>query len=258
MRPHIRGSLAHLVPHSSPLAPQPIRHWSNCELDGIVQSDAALPASIPRFTATPACARCSARTDGRTGFPRQHGRGGGARGCSKQTLYAHFGSKQELMRSVMQEHLDMATARLDGNDRRSAHGPAGIRHGAPAAPVGSVASSPPASCSVRKPPSFPRKPGPCTATAAKPCSSDWPNGCTLAMQRGQLRHDDPHYAAELLLGMIVGLDFERQRFAVPHRDSEDRRKHWAEFAVDAFLRAFSVDASRVPTRPHSIFPISRP
>ena len=40
------------------------------------------------------------------------------------------------------------------------------------------------------------------------------------MQRGQLRHDDPHFAAELLLGMIVGLDFERQRFAVPHRDND--------------------------------------
>ena len=80
----------------------------------------------------------------------------------------------------------------------------------------------------------------------------------MAMQRGQLRHDDPHYAAELLLGMIVGLDFERQRFAVPHRDSEDRRKHWAEFAVDAFLRAFSVDASRCTDTSRPIFPISRP
>ena len=33
-------------------------------------------------------------------------------GCSKQTLYAHFGSKQELLRSVIAEHQELATARL--------------------------------------------------------------------------------------------------------------------------------------------------
>ncbi|MBA3930896.1 MAG: TetR family transcriptional regulator, partial [Xanthomonas sp.] len=33
-------------------------------------------------------------------------------GCSKQTLYAHFGSKQELLRSVIAEHQDLATVRL--------------------------------------------------------------------------------------------------------------------------------------------------
>ena len=33
-------------------------------------------------------------------------------GCSKQTLYAHFGSKQELLRSVIAEHQDLATVPL--------------------------------------------------------------------------------------------------------------------------------------------------
>ena len=59
------------------------------------------------------------------------------------------------------------------------------------------------------------------------------------MRRGLLRHDDPHSAAELLLGMIVGLDFDRQRFLVPHRDTTDLQTQWAEFAVDSFLRAFA-------------------
>ena len=64
------------------------------------------------------------------------------------------------------------------------------------------------------------------------------------MRRGLLRHDDPHCAAELLLGMIVGLDFDRQRFMVPHRDTTQAQAQWAEFAVDGFLRAFSPPVSR--------------
>ena len=62
-----------------------------------------------------------------------------------------------------------------------------------------------------------------------------------------------HLAAELLLGMIEGLDFERQRFAVPHRASMAQRQQWAEFSVDAFLRAFSANA----TPAVSLSPVSK-
>ena len=47
------------------------------------------------------------------------------------------------------------------------------------------------------------------------------------------------YAAELLLSMMTGLDFDRQHFGVPHRASAKARGRWAGFAVDAFLRAFA-------------------
>ncbi|HAI47987.1 MAG TPA: TetR/AcrR family transcriptional regulator, partial [Stenotrophomonas sp.] len=57
--------------------------------------------------------------------------------------------------------------------------------------------------------------------------------------RGQLRHDDPHFMAELLLSMIAGLDFEKQRFHTPHRADAAVRRRWAEFSVDSFLRAFA-------------------
>ncbi|MGE8250840.1 MAG: TetR/AcrR family transcriptional regulator, partial [Stenotrophomonas bentonitica] len=42
-------------------------------------------------------------------------------GCSKQTLYSRYGSKQELLRRVMQRHVCRATAglrSLDGDDLR--------------------------------------------------------------------------------------------------------------------------------------------
>jgi len=36
-------------------------------------------------------------------------------GCSKQTLYAQFGSKQALLRSMIDEHLDLTTVRLEAD-----------------------------------------------------------------------------------------------------------------------------------------------
>ncbi len=89
--------------------------------------------------------------------------------------------------------------------------------------------------------------------------ADW---LQLAMQRGQLQRSPPQLAAELLLGMIIGLDFERQRFAVPHRDRDPERRQWAEFAIDAFLRAFApvavaVPAGPVPSAAVSLFPVSK-
>jgi AcrR family transcriptional regulator len=178
-------------------------------------------------------------------------------GCSKQTLYSHFGSKQELLRSVMQEHLDMATARLDGNtgDLRTTLLGFAMEHLQRLSDPSVIATCQLLSAEASQ---FPEEARTLYRDGCETLQQRLAEWLRLAMRRGQLRHDDPHYTAELLLGMIVGLDFERQRFAVPHRDSDRGRKHWAEFAVDAFLRAFSVDASHAPTPPHPTFPISRP
>lgn len=178
-------------------------------------------------------------------------------GCSKQTLYSDFGSKQELMRSVMQEHLDMATARLDGKvvDLRTTLLGFAMEHLQRLSDPSVIATCQLLSADASQ---FPEEARTLYRDGCETLQQRLAEWLRLAMRRGQLRHDDPHYTAELLLGMIVGLDFERQRFAVPHRDSEDRRKHWAAFAIDAFLRAFSVDTSPVPTQPHPNLPLSRP
>lgn len=179
-------------------------------------------------------------------------------GCSKQTLYSHFGSKQELMRSVMQEHLDMATARLDGNtndDPRATLLGFAMEHLQRLSDPSVIATCQLLSAEASQ---FPEEAQTLYRDGCETLQQRLAEWLRLAMRRGQLRHDDPHYTAELLLGMIVGLDFERQRFAVPHRDTDGRRRHWAEFAIDAFLRAFSVDVSPASTNPHPIFPISRP
>jgi len=75
-----------------------------------------------------------------------------------------------------------------------------------------------------------------------------------AMARGELRRDDPHLAVELLMSMIGGLDMERQRLAVGHRDSSQRRRAWLDFAIGNFMGAFApsdpAPAAEVP-RPRS-------
>ncbi|MCC6609210.1 MAG: TetR/AcrR family transcriptional regulator [Burkholderiales bacterium] len=58
-----------------------------------------------------------------------------------------------------------------------------------------------------------------------------------AMVAGRLRHDDPQFAAEILLGMLVGHDRMKRLFGIaPGEESEPRR---AAHIVDCFLRAFS-------------------
>jgi hypothetical protein len=157
----------------------------------------------------------------------------------------------------MHEHLDIATARLDGQagDPRATLMGFALEHLQRLSEPAVLATRQLLSAESTQ---FPEEARTLYRDGCQILQQRLAEWLYMAMQRGQLRHDDPHYAAELLLGMIVGLDFERQRFAVPHRDSDDRRKHWAGFAVDAFLRAFSVDASPAPTQPHPIFPISRP
>ena len=173
-------------------------------------------------------------------------------GCSKQTLYAHFGSKQELLRSVMQEHLDLATARLDDRhgDMRTVLLEFAMQHLQRLSEPTVVATCQLLSAEAEQFPEEARALYQDGCATLQQRLADWLHA---AMQHGQLRPYHPQHAAELLLGMIVGLDFERQRFSVPNRNNDPQRQHWAEFAVDAFLRAFAVDApaSMAP-------PVSRP
>jgi AcrR family transcriptional regulator len=167
-------------------------------------------------------------------------------GCSKQTLYAQFGSKQALMRSVVEEHRERATASLadGGGDSGSGPGQAlrgalvgfAVEHLERLADPALLATCQLMNAEARQFPDEARTLFLDGYGGLEQRLADW---LRRAMRRGQLRHDDPHWAAELLLGMIVGADFDRRRFAVPHRDTAAARRQWAEFAVDAFLRAFA-------------------
>ena len=157
-------------------------------------------------------------------------------GCSKQTLYADFGSKQDMLRSVMQEHL--ATARLQDSDDGIRAGLVGfaMEHLQRLSDPSVITTCQLLSAEVAQ---FPEEARNLYHEGCHTLQQRLAAWLQVAMQRGQLRQVAPLAAAELLLGMIVGLDFERQRFAVPHRASPAQRQDWAGFAVDAFLRAFS-------------------
>jgi len=165
-------------------------------------------------------------------------------GCSKQTLYARYGSKQALLLQVLSED-SLNAVTLTGVPDAATLRPRLVAfardHLARLSEPGTIGT---ARLVTGQATQFPDE--------VRALYAIWIDGMQgrlaawlqQAMRRGLLRHDDPHCAAELLLGMIVGLDFDRQRFLVPHRDTTSLQSHWAEFAVDSFLRAFAPPASR--------------
>ena len=165
-------------------------------------------------------------------------------GCSKQTLYARYGSKQALLMQVLSEESRRAVVLAGVPDAASLR-PGLVAfardHLARLSEPGTIGT---ARLLTGQAAQFPDE--------VRALYRIWIDGLQerlatwlrQAMRRGLLRHDDPHSAAELLLGMIVGLDFDRQRFLVPHRDTTDLQTQWAEFAVDSFLRAFAPPVSR--------------
>jgi AcrR family transcriptional regulator len=165
-------------------------------------------------------------------------------GCSKQTLYARYGSKQALLLQVLSE------------DSRNRVTLAGTPDAATLRPL-LVAfardhlarlSAPDAIGTARlitaQASRFPDEVRELFDTCVGGLQERLAVWLRQAMRRGLLRHDDPHFAAELLLGMIVGMDFDRQRFLLPHRDAAAEQAAWADFAVDSFLRAFAPPTSR--------------
>lgn len=212
--------------------------WLNSELDGIVQPVQALPASCPISERRLQVHRAVRELMSEQGFRISMDAVAARAGCSKQTLYAHFGSKQELMRSVIQEHLDIATASLDEAEydpRKALMGFAMQHLGRLSDPL--VVSA----CQLlaAEAGQFPEAAQAIYRDGSETLQQRLADWLGKAMARGQLRQDDPHYSAELLMGMIAGLEIERIRFAVPPRDGEAHLARWAAFAIDAFLRAFA-------------------
>jgi TetR/AcrR family transcriptional repressor of mexJK operon len=58
-----------------------------------------------------------------------------------------------------------------------------------------------------------------------------------AMDEGRLRRDDPAFAAEMLIAMLVGHDRMKRLFGFPQEDESEPRR--AARIVDCFMKAFS-------------------
>ena len=164
-------------------------------------------------------------------------------GCSKQTLYARYGSKKELFAQVT--HEGMATTHLPPVPTAAtlprallAFAEEHLAHLAEPETIGT------ARLVTAQAGQFPEEVATLYQAYVGTLESRLATWLQQAMRRGLLRHDDPHFAAELLLGMIVGLDFDRQRHLAPHRADPAERSRWAAFAIDSFLRAFAPPVSR--------------
>lgn len=160
-------------------------------------------------------------------------------GCSKQTLYSRYGCKHDLLRRVMQQHVSTATAGLsveEGSD---------LRETLLGFAIGYLENkSRPQVLQARQlllseARAFPEETQALYRGGAVALHAHIAEWMATAIRQGRLRHDDPHFMAELLLSMIAGLDFERRCFNAPHRGDAASRRRWAEFSIDGFLRAFA-------------------
>lgn len=163
-------------------------------------------------------------------------------GCSKQTLYSRYGCKADLLRKAMQLHVSTATSALSACPEKPlrqillefALGYLDHRNQPRVRQTSQVIGA--SAHEFREEAQFMYQG---SVEALRDHVAEW---MQTEMARGCLIHDDPHFMAELLISMICGQDFERQRFHVPHRDHPLQRRQWAEFAIDSFLRAFAAPA----------------
>jgi len=157
-------------------------------------------------------------------------------GVSKQTVYAHFGGKPQLFKSVVEEMLEShtATAGVDGDLRVDLLAFART-HLAHIYQADSIAAC---RMLIGEAARFPAEAQALYETAAERIQEQLRTRLAQALQAGQLRDVDAPMAAELLLGMLDGTDHHRRLFGMAGRTSEQINS-WSEFAVDGFLRAFS-------------------
>lgn len=157
-------------------------------------------------------------------------------GCSKQTVYAHFGSKEGLFRSVVGDLLGPIGASLETNckDLEQALRTFARAHLEHLAQTRTVTAIRMLTTDIAR---FPEEAKALFDAGALSIQKRLAECLGAAMERGELRRDDAYALAEMLLGMLVGFDIDRRRLGLPGRDTQEQREAWADRTVDTFLRA---------------------
>jgi TetR/AcrR family transcriptional repressor of mexJK operon len=167
-------------------------------------------------------------------------------GVAKQTVYSHFPSKEELFKEVVRELATRILVELEGGEEMRADNlRAGLLRFALAfrsrvLHADGIAMFRTLAAEIPRFPALAR-----AIYAGGPGETARGLGRYLerAMAAGHLRRDDPQFAAELLLGMLVGHDRVKRLFGVARYDARNDARRAARI-VDGFLRMYSTEVSQ--------------
>lgn len=157
-------------------------------------------------------------------------------GVAKQTLYNHFSNKEELFIEVINQGSASVVVSLGetGGGLRNALLQFAATFRQRALESESTVLMRILTTEINRLPELTREffakgPGQTQARLAEFLSD--------AMARGELRRDDPHFAADMLMGMLLNIDFARRQCAIPLDERGEAQR--CEQIVDCFLRAFA-------------------
>jgi TetR/AcrR family transcriptional regulator, mexJK operon transcriptional repressor len=161
-------------------------------------------------------------------------------GVAKQTVYSHFPSKDDLFQEVVRELAARVLVELKSEDdgdvragllRFAAAYRERVLHADGIAMFRTLAAEIPRFPSIARA-IYAGGPGETARGLARYLDK--------AMAAGRLRRDDPRFAAELLLGMLVGHERVKRLFGVARFDGAGNARRTARI-VDSFLRIYSIE-----------------
>lgn len=167
-------------------------------------------------------------------------------GVAKQTVYSHFPSKEELFKEVVRELTTRILVQLEGGERmREDDVRAGLLRFALAfrsrvLHADGIAMFRTLAAEI---PRFPALARAIYAGGPGETARGLARYLEKAMAAGQLRRDDPKFAAEVLLGMLVGHDRVKRLFGVARYNARSDTRRAARI-VDSFLRMYSKEVSQ--------------
>lgn len=167
-------------------------------------------------------------------------------GVSKQTVYAHFHSKDELFRATVEALVKPLNACLEPH-REDIETSLRTLASAYNAHTNNSSSAALGRMLVAEAPRFPRAARQLYQSGSGAVLDRLSERLQQSMRNGELRRDDPRHAAELFLSMLDGMNSQRGLLGLRRRGRK-AQDTWASHAVHVFLRAYRPHPSSSKSR----------